>query len=366
MRTLGEHELRDIASGSAVLGTGGGGDPYIGTLAALRNAKEYGAPKLIEATELPDGSVAVIPFMIGSPVPLVEKFPLGKELQQAYDSLSTFLDRPVAAVMAVEIGGVNSMVPIALGSLLGLPIVDADCMGRAFPEGQLVTLTMDGIGLSPMALADERGNSVVLSTVDNYWIERFGRSLAVDFGAIAAGVGSPLSPQQVQQSTILGSISYAEHIGKAIRQARENKLDGIEAAREATDGFILFHGKIVDVQRRIEHGWTLGEAVLEGMDADVGARMIVRFQNENLVAIRDGDIVASVPDLITIMDVESGEAITTEHLRYGFRVVILGIRCDPKWRTPAGIDLAGPRHFSYDIEYEPIEQRVASRNGSNP
>lgn len=249
------------------------------------------------------------------------------------------------------------MVPLALGSLLGLPVVDADCMGRAFPEGQLVTLTLDGIGVSPMAISDERGNVIVLNTIDNFWVERFGRSLAVDFGAIAAGVGAPLTARQVRQSTILGSLSYAERIGSAIRQAHADKVDGIAAAREATDGFILFHGKIVDVQRRIERGWTLGEAVLEGMDADSGSRMVVRFQNENLVAIRDGEIIASVPDLITIMDVESGEAVTTEHLRYGFRVVVLGIRCDPKWRTPAGVALAGPRHFGYEIEYEPIERR---------
>jgi DUF917 family protein len=87
---------------------------------------------------------------------------------------------------------------------------------------------------------------------------------------------------------------------------------------------------------------------------------VVRFQNENLVAIRDEAIVASVPDLITILDAESGNAITTEHLRYGFRVVVLGIPCDPRWRTPAGIELAGPRHFGYDVDYVPLEQRFSA------
>jgi len=86
--------------------------------------------------------------------------------------------------------------------------------------------------------------------------------------------------------------------------------------------------------------------------------MVVQFQNENLVAIRDGTIVASVPDLITMLDAELGDAITTEHLRYGYRVVVIGIRCDPKWRTPAGIALAGPRHFGYEVDYVPIERRL--------
>jgi DUF917 family protein len=249
------------------------------------------------------------------------------------------------------------MVPLALGSLLDLPVVDADCMGRAFPEGQLVTLTLDGIGITPMAIADERGNCVVVNAIDNHWGERFARSIAIQFGAIAAGVGRPLTGLQVRQSTILDSLSYAERIGRAIREAHAAKQDGVTAILRETNGMVIFRGKIVDVQRRTERGWTLGEAVLDGMDADGGATMIVRFQNENLVAIRNGEIVASVPDLITMLDAESGEAITTEHLHYGFRVVVLGIPCDPKWRTPAGVALAGPRHFGYDIDYQPIEER---------
>jgi DUF917 family protein len=363
---LSEQDLRDIGLGSAVLGTGGGGDPYYGTLAALGNARRYRPPRIIAADELADDDHVLIPFMIGSPVPLIEKFTFGKELQRAFESMRAFLNKPVAAIMPVEIGGVNSMVPLALGSLLDIPVVDADCMGRAFPEGQLVTLTLDGIGISPMALADERGNSVVLNTIDNFWAERFGRSIAVEFGAIAAGVGCPLTGRQVRESTILGSLSYAERIGRGIREAHAAKQDGVAAILRETNGVEIFRGKIVDVQRRIERGWTLGEAVLEGLGVDSGARMVVQFQNENLVTIRDGEIVASVPDLITIIDAESGEAITTEHLRYGFRVVVVGIPCDAKWRTPAGIDLAGPRHFGYDIEYQPIEQRWAQYRGPHP
>ncbi len=357
MRVLGEQELRDIAAGSAVLGTGGGGDPYLGTLVAVRAFQQYGPLKLVTADELDDEAMVVYPFVIGSPVPLIEKFPLGKEMVQAYETLNRFLHGRVQAVMPIEIGGINSMVPFFIAARLGIPVVDGDCMGRAYPEVQLVTLTMYGIGASPFAIADERGNSVVLHTVDNFWAERFARSVAVDMGAICAGAAYPVTGKQVKEAAVLGSISYTERIGRAIREANAAKQDAIAAIVEVTNGVVIFRGKIVDVQRRTSRGWALGEAVLEGMEADAGSQMVVRFQNENLVAIRDGEIVASVPDLITIMDAESGQAITTEHLRYGFRVVVLGIPCDPKWRTPAGIALGGPRHFRYDIDYVPLERR---------
>jgi DUF917 family protein len=67
--------------------------------------------------------------------------------------------------------------------------------------------------------------------------------------------------------------------------------------------------------------------------------------------------VVSVPDLITVLDIETGEPITTEGLRYGFRVVVLGMPCTPKWRTPEGLALVGPRYFGYEIDYVPVEER---------
>ncbi len=71
----------------------------------------------------------------------------------------------------------------------------------------------------------------------------------------------------------------------------------------------------------------------------------------------DGEIVVSVPDLITTLDSDTGEPVTTEGLRYGFRVVVLGIPCCDKWRTPAGLAIVGPRYFGYDIDYRPVESR---------
>jgi hypothetical protein len=104
------------------------------------------------------------------------------------------------------------------------------------------------------------------------------------------------------------------------------------------------------------NGWSVGEAVMDGTGEFAGSKMTVSFQNENLVAFRDDEVVAAVPDLITIIDSDSGEAVTTERLRYGFRVVVLGMPCDEKWRTPAGVALGGPGHFRYDFEYVPIEE----------
>jgi DUF917 family protein len=99
---------------------------------------------------------------------------------------------------------------------------------------------------------------------------------------------------------------------------------------------------------------------MEGLGDDSGSEMVVQFQNENLVAIKDGDIVCSVPDLISILDADTGLPITTEYLRYGYRVIAIGMPIHDKWRTPEGLKVIGPRYFGYDINYVPIEERMRS------
>ncbi len=345
--------------GSAVLGTGGGGDPYLGKLAATHWIDRHGPLQLVTIDELPDETLVVFPFGIGSPVPFLERLTITDELVCAFKAMSRYLGRPIGAVMSAEIGGVNSVVPLALGGRLGLPVIDGDCMGRAFPEVQLVTLTLFGHQAAPLAIADEHGNVVVIDSIDNNWAERLARPVAVEMGAIAGGVAYPVTVRDLKEAAVLGSVSFAERIGAAIRQAHRLHGDPIAAVTTVTKGFLLFTGRIVDVQRRTEQGWARGETRIAGADDFSGREMTVRFQNEHLVAIEHGQVVVSVPDLIAILDTERGEPITTEHLRYGFRVSVVGIPSDPKWRTPAGINLAGPRHFRYDIDFVPVEARFA-------
>jgi len=228
-------------------------------------------------------------------------------------------------------------------------------MGRAYPEIPLVMWTLHGISATPMAIADEKGNSVVLETIDNHWTERFARSVATDMGAISSTALYPATGAQLREASVPGSITRAMHIGKVIREAQAAHEDVVEAVIRATQGVRLFRGKITDVLRRILGGYARGEATIEGLGPYAGQSMNVKFQNENLIAMVDGRPVAVVPDLITIMDSETGEAITTEHLRYGFRVDVIGIPCHEGWRTPEGIALGGPAHFGYDVEYVPLQ-----------
>jgi hypothetical protein len=328
---------------------------------ALHAIRTHGPVRLIEVDELEDEDLVVPAAMMGAPTVMIEKLPRGDEIVEAFKALEAYLGRSVKAVMCIEAGGLNSTTPFTVASQLGLPVIDGDGMGRAFPEIQMVTLTLHGISATPMTLADDKGNGALLFTINNYWTERFARSITIDMGGASMIALYPMTGAQAKKAVVRGTISLIERIGQGIRQARKEKRDPVEAVLGVAGGFRVFHGKILDVDRRTEGGFARGEATLAGIDEDRGRTLKIHFQNEHLVAICDGEVIVSVPDLITLLDVETGEPITTESMRYGLRTVVVGIPCANPWRTPEGLELVGPKYFGYDIEYLPVEERFGER-----
>jgi len=356
MRLIDEQSVEDIAVGASVLGAGGGGDPYIGKLMAIDAIIEHGPVKLLSPDEVKDDELVIPTAMMGAPTVIIEKVPRGDEALEAFKFLERRFGKKALATMPIEAGGINSTIPIAVAANLGIPIVDCDGMGRAFPEVQMVIPHVYGIKATPMVMVDEKGNVVVLdNTVDNLWTEKIARAVTVVMGGSAVIALFAMTGRQIREATIHGSLTLAENIGKILREHTKNP---IKAMLEYVGGFELFKGKIVDVERRTVAGFARGETRLEGIDEYSGHTLVVKFQNENLVAIKDGRIMASVPDLITILDSETGKPITTEGLRYGYRATVIGIPCSNKWRTPEALEVVGPRYFGYDIDYVPIEERV--------
>lgn len=359
MRQISIEQLDDIALGAAVLGTGGGGDPYIGKLMAQQSIRKCGPVTLMDPADLDDDVLIVPSAMMGAPTVMLEKIPRGEEIVTAFKALEAFLGKKGFATMSCEAGGLNSTTPFTVAAELGIPLVDADMMGRAYPELQMVTPTMYGVSATPMAIADEKGNSAIINAVNNHWTETFARTVTIDMGCSAMIALFPMTGKQVKETTVHGTITFIELIGRTLREAHEQQRDPIEAVRAITNGHIVWEGKVSDIARRTETGFARGEATISGANDYEGRDLRIAFQNEFLIARTDDEVLVSTPDLITILDAETGDPITTESLRYGFRVVVLAMPCDPRWRTDAGLELVGPGYFGYDATYIPVEERFA-------
>lgn len=356
MQLITEKDLEYIAVGAAILGAGGGGDPYVGKLMAKQAIKEHGPVQLIEAGDVPDDALVIPSAMMGAPAVMVEKLPNGGEPAESFQSLETYMGKKAFATLSIEAGGINSCIPIYTAACLGIPLVDCDGMGRAFPELPMVTFSVAGVSSTPMVVCDEKGNKMVLETVTNAWSEILARTATVAMGLSSMIAIYCMSGRELKDYAVKGTISLARKIGEKIVESNKSKQNPIESLLEITKGYNLFEGKIVDVQRDLTTGFVRGTVTIEGMDSDRGSTFVLEFQNENLVGMKDGKPAAMTPDLITVLDREKGFPITTESLKYGHRVFIIGMPCDPFWRTEAGLKQVGPKYFKYDIDYVPIEE----------
>ena len=161
MRQATEHDLNDLATGAAILGTGGGGDPYIGKLLAQQAIRRNGPVTVVDPNEVPDDALVVPVAMMGAPTIMVEKLPQGDEILRAFEAIGEYLGKPITHAVPLEAGGINSMLPFVVAARTGLPLVDADGMGRAYPELQMFTGSLYGISATPMAIADDKGNVAI-------------------------------------------------------------------------------------------------------------------------------------------------------------------------------------------------------------
>ncbi|KAF1299534.1 hypothetical protein BAU15_02510 [Enterococcus sp. JM4C] len=360
MKWITEEDLENISIGATLLGTGGGGDPFVGRLMALQAIQKYGPVKVLQLEELDDDALVMPVGAIGAPSVSNEKIASEEEIYGPAEVLKETFPERTQAIMPIEIGGGNSLLPIACAAKMGLPIVDADAMGRAFPESQMVTFFLKGYQPEIVAMADSQGNRVIFYPKDGEWSEKIARSITDVMGGSANMVDNVFPGKVVKECAIRGTLSLARQIGAELTNMKETTAP-VERLLTRLNGFSLFEGKINHIERNVEGGFTRGRATMTGISRNKGEELELLFQNELLLAKKDGQVVASTPDLICALDYETGRPITTETLRYGARIHVIALPCDPKWRTEKGIEVAGPRYFGYQVDYQPVEELMGEK-----
>ena len=357
LREVTDGDLDAIEIGAAILGTGGGGNPYIGKLRCREQLKMGRKIPVIPLAELPDDALVVSLGGIGAPVVGVEKIEEGEECLRALRAIERELGVKVDALISAEIGGANSMEPMLTAAQAGLPVVDGDGMGRAFPEMQMCTWSIYGHREAPGAMADEKGNIVIIrDTPNDVWLERIARSVVVSMGAAAGLATQPMKGDFVKRAAVPGTITQALNLGRAVLQAHKTNADPVQTVIDQERGKLLMTAKIVDLQRHLKGGFAVGHLALEGFGNFQGDSGRIDLQNEFLVFRRNETVEVCTPDLIVVLDSDTGLPITTEMLRYGQRIAVLGLPAHSLMRSAEALKVVGPAAFGYaDITFAPME-----------
>ena len=355
MRTIEHDELELLATGAWILGAGGGGNPYLACL-NLRTLYDSGTRvSLMDPMALADDDAVALVSSMGAPLVGRERLSDPRFSAKPLIAMQKYLKCEFRAVMSGEIGGTNALQPLMVAAVTGLPVVDADTMGRAFPESQMTSFAIDELPMLPLVLADIRDTEVIIPRAESAkWMERIARKALTEMGSVAAACKAPRTGREVKNHAILNSTTKAIGIGRTVHDARRRHEDPIAALVEAEKGVVLFKGKVQDVSRRATEGFLRGLVRIEGLDGDRGSSLELAFQNEFAAAWRDGEVLVTTPEIICVMDSVSGEAIGTEMIRYGQRVSVVVLPVPDFFLTPKALAVTGPRAVGYDFDFRTV------------
>jgi DUF917 family protein len=320
-------DLTYVAAGAAVLGSGGGGSYNDGVqlLQQLADGPAFSVP----VGPYDGASNACVLAMMGSP-DAGSTLQLA-DLQGAIGNTLQALTRAcggntMAAFMPVELGALNSLVPLlAAIANPGTLVIDGDGAGRAVP--QLVETTFSaapGLAVSPTVLGNSATDpaliqSTVLNVASTAQAENLARGIITSaFGSIAGFAGWPslAANQYALSGTYLkGTLSQAWALGRFMlttspKPGTQQMVDQIGAITGRGASAVLTNYYITEVTQNTAGGFDSGIVRLDNTPTQAASTDTHYLYNTNesliMYAARSGlpDIVA--PDSICYYSESSG------------------------------------------------------------
>lgn len=365
MLTVDYEGINNLIVGATILGTGGGGDPEAG-MNILKDTLDSGKKlQICSLDELDPEGYVVTPYLAGSiPAPEAKsrktKEMTVENMVKAYNLLEESIGEKIVGVVATEIGGGNTADAFRLGALLELPLVDCDHCGRSVPEMSQSSYHINGLSLAPSVVATVDGDLLLIkeySSIESY--EEIARMIAAQTGGTLFVIDSPVKAATASRVAVVGSISETLDLGKAVEKAKRAKVPTPQVVSEKLGGFVIFKGKIVKYDLREEKGFLSGNIFIDGLDSSRGARMRIWVKNENIIAWLDEKPAVLPPDLIMLLG-ENGYGVVNSDIAHGMKVDVVAAPAKEILRKPRGLEVIGPRHFGFDLEYVPIEKLSTS------
>jgi len=359
LKVLTEKDVEHLIVGAAILGTGGGGNPEEG-LNILKKDLEGGRRLVIVSLdEVPNDALIVCPYFCGSIAPSKKKrktVVFEDPMAVAFEEMEMHMGKKAFATVAVELGGINTAIPLHVASMMNLPLLDGDYLGRSAPELLHSSANIFGVSLLPCVAVSESGSIVIIERyADLNEYEDIVRSLSVVAGGFVAVVDTPINGKVAKKVVIKDTVSKCIEVGKTVKEANMAGQDPIAELVKCLNGVLIFKGLVKNYEWEDREGFLYGEATYEGVEKWKGHELKIWIKNENIIAWKDRKVAATAPDPICVVN-EKGYAITNAELKEGMKAVVIGAKAPEVWLTPKGIELFGPKHFGFSFDYTPIRE----------
>lgn len=344
---LQPRDLEPFVLGAVLLGSGGGGEAslYLPRLQAALPADGVELLSLAEATTRGLRMVVAV-GMIGATSVLTEKLPHGGEIGEAVAAAQRWSGQDIDALIPVEAAGLNAALAVAAAVELGLPLVDADLMGRALPRFDQLSIVVEAPELLRSAALSEPGGQVlVIDRSSPVGLERTVRAYVSHAGGWAAAAFGPVSTAVLQGRSCEGTLARALDLGRRLRSLADPS-DADLVAR-TLGGIPLAAGRVLEIERLPTLSFT--RASIAVLDRS-GPLLRIEAENEYLVAVRDGEPVVTCPEILVVLDRRTGRPISVDQLRVGDDVQVVALPGPSWWREdPTRLGAVSPRAFGIDL-----------------
>lgn len=337
-KVLGEQDIKNVIYGATFLGAGGGGSLKDG-LRLLSELAEKGKVELqmVEPSEMGPNEYAVMVAGIGAPRAMEESH-FGPEAGYAFETmkkLAFFSGKELRYIMAGELGGFNTMVPIYVAVQRGIPFVNGDGNGRAVPELNTGLYPIHDIPPVPLVLAGKNGDTVIAylkNPKDHKSAENIARHICMAYGMSAAFCTWVVDGEDISSKLAPGSITKSQKIGAAINNAKERNLDVIEEIKKVVNCKEICYGEISKIELKTEGGFDFGTTVISGQGKYEGKTFYIDFKNENLLVRDDSkNVFITVPDLICMLNLDTLDPVTNAETEEGMKVAVCGVPAPENW-----------------------------------
>lgn len=317
-------DIEAAVLGGLTLGGGGGGLPSMG-LKMGQMARKVGRPRFIDLSRLRDDEYVVCVSAVGAPA-AQESVPSLGDFALALQMMERVLGRPIGGLMTNENGALSTLNAYMASAVSGIPVVDLAANGRAHP-----TTTMGAMGLE--LIADYESVQVVVAAegatgrVSRIAVQgsldeggRIVRDAAAEAGGLVIVARNPVTVAYAKEAGVQGAFKEALRIGKYMLDARARGHDALrDAAKEAAHMRSIAIGTVQTNELMTEGGFDAGLVTIAAED---GHTYELPFLNEFMIVDRGASRLATFPDLINLLDMDTGLPLTTVDVVPGMHVEI--------------------------------------------
>ncbi len=344
------------------MGGGGGGQMKNG-LEVARLALEVGEPTLLSINEVQDDATLVTVSAVGSQVSK-GMFLKPMHYVRAATLLAESGDVAIEGFIASENGAIGSVNGWFQSAVLGVPVVDAPCNGRAHPTGVMGSMGLDGVKGFVSLQAAAGGNPATGNYVEMFIeasLEKAAstvRYLSSAAGGMVGVARNPIEAAYVRENGAPGAIQQAIEVGKVIQRSRAKGAESVvEAVADALHGVVAVEGTVEEVALETRGGFDVGLISVAG----AGKRCELTFWNEYMTLELGGKRVATFPDFMATFSLESGLPLISGEVARGQKIAVLYA---PKESLRLGAGMRNPALFRQveDVVKKPLVKYVFGRN----